>query len=99
MANENIPLRLHDLRHSDASLSLKAGASPKSISERLGHASISITMAVYAHLLPGIEEEAAQRFADLLAKSRGNGQDDVAKMLPFRPAVSSLGGDKGQNRL
>jgi len=63
-------IRLHDLRHTHASLMLKAGASPKSISERLGHASISITMDVYAHLLPGIQEEAAQKFSKLLADSR-----------------------------
>ena len=92
-------IRLHDLRHSHASLMLKAGASPKAISERLGHASISITMDVYAHLLPGIQEEAAQRFSDLLAKSRGKGQEsvrgvDVAEMLPIQPGVSSSGGDK-----
>ena len=63
-------IRLHDLRHTHASLMLKAGASPKSISERLGHASISITMDVYAHLLPGIQEEAAQTFSKLLADSK-----------------------------
>ena len=63
-------LRLHDLRHSHASLMLKAGASPKAMSERLGHASISITMDVYAHLLPGMQEEAAQKFSKLLADSK-----------------------------
>ena len=61
-------IRLHDLRHTHASLMLKAGASPKSISERLGHA--SITMDVYAHLLPGIQEEAAQKLSKLLADSK-----------------------------
>lgn len=63
-------IRFHDLRHSHASLMLKAGVSPKAISELLGHASISITMDVYAHLLPGIQEEAARKFSDLLAAPR-----------------------------
>jgi len=65
-----VGIRLHDLRHSHASLMLKAGVSPKAISERLGHASISITMDVYAHLLPGMQEDAAQKFSKLLAESR-----------------------------
>ena len=63
-------IRFHDLRHSHASLMLKAGVSPKAISELLGHASISITMDVYAHLLPGIQEEAARKFSNLLAAPR-----------------------------
>lgn len=45
---------------------LLTGASTKVISERLGHSSIAITMDVYAHILPGIEEEAAVRFEDAL---------------------------------
>ena len=65
-----IGIRLQDLRHSHASLMLKAGASPKGISERLSHASISITMDVYAHLLPDIQEEADQKFSKLQADSR-----------------------------
>ena len=66
------PIRFHDLRHSHASLMLKAGVSPKAISEMLGHASISITMDVYAHLLPGIQEEAARKFSNLLAAPRAS---------------------------
>ena len=63
-------IRFHDLRHTHASLMLKAGVGPKAISELLGHASISITMDVYAHLIPGILEEAAQKFSNLLAAPR-----------------------------
>ena len=63
-------IRLHDLRHSHASLMLKAGVGPKEISERLGHASIAITMDVYAHLLPGMGAEAARKFSKLLTESR-----------------------------
>ena len=47
-------LRLRCIRHSPVSLMLKTGASPKAISKRFGHASISITMNVNAHLLPCI---------------------------------------------
>lgn len=49
-------LRFHDLRHTAASLSIAAGAHPKLVQQRLGHASITITMDRYGHLLPSLEE-------------------------------------------
>ena len=61
-------IRLHDLRHTHASLMLQAGVNPKIVSERLGHASITITMDTYSHVLPGLQEEAADRFSRLLAR-------------------------------
>ena len=59
-------IRFHDLRHAHASLMLRTGASPKVISERLGHSSIAITMGIYAHIIPSLQEEAAIRFEDAL---------------------------------
>ena len=59
-------IRFHDLRHAHASLMLRTGADPKVISERLGHSSIAITMDIYAHILPGLQEEAVIRFEDAL---------------------------------
>lgn len=56
-------IRLHDLRHTHASLALAAGVNPKVVSERLGHATISITLDTYSHVIPAIEEEAAERVA------------------------------------
>lgn len=53
----NVPF--HALRHSHASQLLRAGVSPKLISERLGHSKVGFTLDVYAHLLPGMQEEAA----------------------------------------
>ncbi|MEM1335528.1 MAG: tyrosine-type recombinase/integrase [Actinomycetota bacterium] len=52
-------IRLHDLRHTNATLSLKAGVPPKVVSERLGHSSIAITLDLYSHVTPGISREAA----------------------------------------
>lgn len=52
-------IRLHDLRHTNATLSLKAGVHPKIVSERLGHSSIAITLDLYSHVTPGISREAA----------------------------------------
>ena len=60
-------LRFHDLRHSHASLMLKAGVNVKIVSERLGHSSIVLTLDTYSHLLPGMQEEAALRFDQLAA--------------------------------
>ena len=51
----------HALRHTHATDLLRAGVHPKIASERLGHASIAITMDTYSHALPGLQEDAAQR--------------------------------------
>jgi integrase len=59
-------IRLHDLRHSAASLMLQSGANVKTVSERLGHASTSFTMDVYAASMPALEEETAAKVAALL---------------------------------
>ncbi len=60
------PIRLHDARHSHASLLLKQGAHPKVVQERLGHAGIQITLDTYSHVAPGLQEAAAKRFDDVL---------------------------------
>ncbi|MFC2045590.1 tyrosine-type recombinase/integrase [Chloroflexota bacterium] len=59
-------VRLHDARHSHASLMLKAGIHPKIVQERLGHASIGITLDTYSHVAPGLQEAAADRFDELV---------------------------------
>jgi integrase len=56
------PIRLHDARHSHASLMLKQGTHPKVVQERLGHASIQVTLDIYSHVAPGLQEAAAARF-------------------------------------
>ena len=57
-------IRLHDLRHALASILLKQGVHPKIAQERLGHSSISTTLDIYSHLLPGLDEAAARRFEE-----------------------------------
>ena len=57
-------VRLHDTRHTHASLMLRQGVHPKVVSERLGHATISITLDTYSHVLPGLQEAAARRFEE-----------------------------------
>jgi len=55
-------IRLHDLRHTLATLLLKAGVHPKIVSERLGHSGVGITLDLYAHVTPTMDKDAAQRF-------------------------------------
>ena len=59
-------IRLHDLRHTHATLALHAGINPKVVSERLGHATVSITLDTYSHAIPALQEEAAERIAGLV---------------------------------
>jgi integrase len=59
-------IRLHDVRHSYATASLVAGIPTKVVSERLGHASIAITLDTYSHVLPNMQEEAAEEVAQLI---------------------------------
>jgi integrase len=63
-------IRFHDLRHTMATLMLAAGEHPKVVSERLGHASVMLTLDTYSHVLPGLQEAAAERLADTLARRR-----------------------------
>ena len=59
-------IRLHDLRHSYATAALAAGVPAKVISERLGHASVMITLDTYSHILPSMQEDAANSVAKLI---------------------------------
>ena len=59
-------IRLHDARHTHASLMLKQGIHPKIVQERLGHSTIAITLDTYSHVAPGLQEAAANRFDDVL---------------------------------
>ena len=56
-------LKPHDLRHFHASVLLQSGQSPVIVSKRLGHSSVSMTLDIYSHLLPGWQKEAADAFA------------------------------------
>jgi integrase len=59
-------IRFHDMRHTHATLLLAAGENVKAVSERLGHANITITLQVYAHVLPTMQKSAADTTQRLL---------------------------------
>jgi len=58
--------RLYDLRHSTATLLLSEGINPKIVSERLGHASIVLTLDTYSHVLPDMQKEATSKLGQML---------------------------------
>ncbi|MBR1155892.1 tyrosine-type recombinase/integrase [Bradyrhizobium sp. JYMT SZCCT0428] len=66
--------RFHDLRHAHATHLLASGTHPKVASERLGHSKIGITLDLYSHVMPGMQEDAAARADAALraAKSTNN---------------------------
>ena len=59
-------IRFHDLRHTHATHLLQAGQPVKVVSERLGHASISITLDTYAHVLPDMQDHAVESITKML---------------------------------
>ena len=61
------PIRFHDLRHTCATLLLSKSVNPKVVSEMLGHASISITLDIYSHLLPDMQEKAVEALENMLS--------------------------------
>lgn len=63
-------VRVHDLRHTHASLLVQAGANPKVISERLGHGSVAFTLDTYSHIMPGMQQSAVSAFEALVKTSR-----------------------------
>jgi integrase len=65
------PVRFHDLRHAHATLMLTQGVHPKVVPERLGHASVGITLDTYSHVLPTLQQEAAAAFDALFPTSPG----------------------------
>jgi integrase len=62
-------MRFHDLRHSAATILLVAGVHPKVVQERLGHSTIAMTLDVYSHVLPSMQQEAAGKIDDLFKHS------------------------------
>ena len=63
-------VRLYDLRHTCATLLLQAGVNPKVVAERLGHASVTLTLDTYSHVLPTMQAQAAAALDAALSGAR-----------------------------
>jgi integrase len=81
-------MRFYDLRHTHASLLIAEGVHPKKIAERLGHASIKLTMDLYGHLFDGSDKESADRMQKLFGGDRpaikNTALDDVIALPALR---------------
>lgn len=66
-------IRLHDLRHSFASLLLASGEHPRTVMELLGHSQIGLTMNTYSHVMPALKREAMDRLSQLLSDPNAKG--------------------------
>lgn len=65
----NLPkIRLHDLRHSNATALIQAGVNPKVVQQRLGHSDVNITLNTYTHVLPDMDMEAAEKLDAIILK-------------------------------
>ncbi|MFC2016973.1 tyrosine-type recombinase/integrase [Chloroflexota bacterium] len=85
-------LRLHDLRHIHATLLLKGGQHPKVVQERLGHSSITTTLDIYSHTVPGMQKAAAERLDVLLPTTeevanvgKMSVEEEEVESRPYRP--------------
>jgi len=61
-------MRLHDLRHSCATLLLAQGVNPRVVMETLGHSQVSLTLNTYSHVLPALQRDAAARINAVLER-------------------------------
>ena len=79
------PIRLHDLRHTWATLALQAGIPAKIVQDRLGHSTVAITLNIYSHVTPHLQEDAALKVARLLdLGGSSNGGPDVPRSGPLQ---------------
>ncbi|GAB7190966.1 hypothetical protein NUM3379_16730 [Kineococcus sp. NUM-3379] len=74
-------IRLHDLRHTHASLALAAGVDIKVVSDRLGHSTTTITADLYTHVVPAVARSAADAIAAAVAYTRGGAARDISEVL------------------
>ena len=74
-------IRLHDLRHTHATLLLREGVHPKVVQERLGHSQISTTLDTYSHVLPGMQEDAGRDLAARICRDLQTGSQHEEKPI------------------
>lgn len=84
VASVGDPMRFHDLRHTHAALLIAQGTHPKVVQERLGHASITVTLDTYGHLMDGMDAAAADRLDALRAGSLPNRSGAVVRITEAR---------------
>ncbi len=88
-------IRLHDARHTHATIMLKQGIHPKIVLERLGHTSIEMTLDIYSHVTPGLQEAAATGFDKLIRLSHEDEaiENPVSNPVAKHPPAGSKNGN------
>lgn len=73
------PIRLHDIRHTHATMLLQQGVHPKIVQERLGHSTIQMTLDTYSHLIPSMQKDAANLLDDLFGQGNAEQQKNMIR--------------------
>ncbi len=88
LAQANLPhMRIHDLRHTSATLMLLMNIHPKVVSERLGHSDIRITLQLYSHAIPTLQTEAASKIDELLSSGTIDPSESTAAVVDFEKVL------------
>jgi len=95
MRAAGIELNLHGLRHTFASMMLAAGVNIKAISQTMGHSSVSITLDIYSHLMPGIGRPAVELMDGLLSELLGRRENGRENPLTNVDKMLTTGGKSG----
>ena len=74
-------IRLHDVRHTYATLALDTGVDPKTLSDRIGHANMSVTMQIYGHRSHGRDQAMAQNLGDLIQSATDVSEARAARLV------------------
>ena len=92
LAQAGLPrIRVHDLRHTVATILLQGGAHPKLVQDLLGHSTITLTLDTYKHVTPAMHQEVTRRLDEALMSVRSAG----VPRLPIATHVSrSLAGSE-----
>jgi integrase len=89
-------IRFHDLRHTAASLMLQQGTHPKIVQERLGHSDISLTLNTYSHVIPTMQEEAAEKMDEILVPIEVS--NELKKVAESTPSLV-VSGNANEHRI
>jgi integrase len=82
-------IRLHDVRHTHATLLLKEHVTPKVVTERLGHARVAFTLETYQHVLPGMQADAARTFEALTTPAPPRRHAPLGRRKPVEDPVEA----------
>ena len=84
----NLPrIRIHDLRHTSATLMLLMNIHPKVVSERLGHSDIRITLQLYSHAIPTLQAEAALKIDDIMNVAPTDPKESINALADFERVI------------